>query len=335
MADDQAFWKGKVEKKLGIKLDPKYKVNWKLVNDIVQEDINDLLYPKADDPDYLKIFVEYNGYIHDRDARTAFSYALKNNYMNIVRYMYKGKHINLLEAIYAALDQGKWEISKEFLYADKTLIGSDNDEIAIWRDYIFYRYGVSFMEKDYDMSESGNPTNSAKLVALKYADGMLSSSSDILHEYKQAPHKTRNMYETARNKLGGLMKGALGAFNGYAVFNYLVRQGAPITFNYGSIFADAVSKHGIYVIKNVSSKRLTNYMRDRSRANSLISKLVEFYSAESQYTEFDLDAKMYVFDYLLENDKREPKSDSYAYKLLISKFKDNRSMINLINEYVK
>ena len=74
-------------------------------------------------------------------------------------------------------------------------------------------------------------------------------------------------------------------------------------------------------------------MRDRRRAMSLIEAIIEYFQPLDKYKLNSIgynDRVLELIKYLFKNDKREPKSQSFAYNNLKDYFKDN----HMINEYI-
>ena len=84
-----------------------------------------------------------------------------------------------------------------------------------------------------------------------------------LNEYKSDPS---NQYKDVHNVLANMLHDAAELKLIYS-FKYLIEHGAPITSYKGTSLATAVRRWGLDALKLVSQRRLTNYMRDKIRAN--------------------------------------------------------------------
>ena len=76
-------------------------------------------------------------------------------------------------------------------------------------------------------------------------------------------------------------------------------------------------------------------MRDRTRANNFIIGLI--IALVKEFDDKDISDEGIKDDiaFIFSKDKREPKKDSYAYKILAVHYKDNLKISKTINKYMK
>ena len=219
-------------------------------------------------------------------------------------------------AMTAAKDENYELVAKILSYDEKGTIDIDRSKLykypELWMYLLKTEYGISDAADDYGISSDS---------AGEYYDyiyGNLKVCDRILNNYKLGIET----YKDTRNMLGGILyennvdadeEDAIdinAPHQSFDVFEYLVKHGAPITYignpndeDSVPVFAKAVEIWG-GALELVSSERLTNYMRDKRRAIALVKGMFEHSISKP------------TLSYLIDNDTRENKHDSYAYKLL-------------------
>jgi len=106
-------------------------------------------------------------------------------------------------------------------------------------------------------------------------------------------------YKTAKKELGNLLRKAVKSKDGSVA--ELIQLGAPITIDNGLVFAEAIKLWHADLLHLVSAERITNFMRDKTRARNLIASTIPYHTLEA----------------IITKDKRNNKHDSYAYKNIL------------------
>jgi len=154
-------------------------------------------------------------------------------------------------------------------------------------------------------------------------------TTSIWNDYNNSRTPKRD-FAKARDELGNLLISTttkLTHESSLITFRYLIEKGAPITYKKENVLAEAIKLWGLSAIKLISSKRLTNYMRDRTK-RSWQAKLARAHNlivAIAKYITNNHNAKLLI-DYMFENDVRIPIKKSLAYNELRQIYKNNRNM---------
>jgi len=249
---------------------------------------------KYNHPDIVTFILE-KGWFSIRLFNSALEIAGKRNYLEVVR--------NLLQYASNNPDMNISPIILSGLIPDK----------SFWLEYIKKYYGVAPSNLD--------TINKYNIVSVYQA---LESIDKTISTY------TPNNFKETRNELGELLSSTIRN-KIYTVFKYAIKRGAPITYKKGSIFSKAIVIWGLDALELISSVRLTNYMRDRTRALNFVNAIVKYArenSVKVQITVGSVESvyegtSRFLIDYLFRNDKREPKKDSNSYNILRSKYNSN------------
>ena len=309
------------EEEIGVDFPDDTNINWQKAREaFTAEDIEGLM--DLGDPKYtdLAYIIASKEGIQLPSPNITLTEAVKQNRLGAVKILLdNGEKISYIDHIKPAIRNKQWNILEEFSKRPRNLSGVPDKFILEMLDALNMRYDIGFGLTSVvggDMQEFEYRGNAYRIA--KAADR-------LIDDYKNG---YRNCYVTKEELTKLLNKSS----DVYDAFVYLIRLGAPITFIQRDLLANFIIAHGYDILYVISSERLTNYMRDRIRAHNLIEAILVYYNSQLETAnKFNVDKElMKVLKYLLENDKREPKRDSLAYKFLLESVEENESISNYL-----
>lgn len=331
-----------------------YTVYWKYAYEtLVARGAKGLLTPKEDNPEYVRLAMDillppFSGPARiakkwdnlDAEMLTiALDYAMQSDFPLLTEYVletYMVPHSTLQEKFYPAIEDKKWKVCETIIEfyidisnlhrkkynenrknaprhnfyrssTDASRIIFRSDAIAL---YINSKYGLLsvYREKtkgEYDLVD-------------QYAT--LKDFSKLQHDLEAGSISLKEAEVSSGLLLKYIVSTDMLDLNNEEVtptLQYLIRNGASITYKRGDYMLRVIKIGGLDVLKVITSGRLSMYLLDADRAMNMVKGVIS-------HIKHNMYSFKSIIDYLAVNDVREHKEESIAYNYLLDHLTDDR-----------